>query len=29
LVLLTVIEKAPRTVLRAIWTGPAKRKAAA
>jgi putative transcriptional regulator len=29
LVLLTVIEKAPRTVLRAIWTGPMKRKAAA
>ena len=28
-VLLTVIEKAPRTVLRAIWTGPMKRKAAA
>ena len=28
LVLLTVIEKAPRTVLRAIWTGPTKRKAA-
>jgi putative transcriptional regulator len=29
LVLLTVIEKAPRTVLRAIWAGPTKRKAAA
>jgi len=29
LVLLTVIEKAPRAVLRAIWTGPTKRKAAA
>jgi putative transcriptional regulator len=29
LVLLTVIEKAPRTVLRAIWAGPTKKKAAA
>jgi putative transcriptional regulator len=28
LVLLTVIDKAPRAVLRAIWTGPTKRKAA-
>ena len=28
LVLLTVIEKAPRAVLRAIWTGPTKRHAA-
>lgn len=28
LVLLAVIEKAPRAVLRAIWTGPTKRKAA-
>ena len=29
LVLLTVIDKAPRTVLRAIWSGPGRGKAAA
>jgi len=29
LVLLTVIDRAPRTVLRAIWTGPGRGKAAA
>ena len=29
LVLLTVIDKSPRTVLRAIWPGPSKGKAAA
>jgi putative transcriptional regulator len=29
LVLLTVIDRAPRAVLRAIWAGPSKRKAAA